>query len=283
MKILQDLPEEREKLLEEESQITEPESLPEPSQTSAIPDPKPPKKEKTPISDFILEFEDKHFDEYGNTSNYHMMRKPQEPRKSSSVEPLDTSEETVLKKTMKELMSIMSNEWLEESKLSPEVIRLDSPSITIHCQINKAPFDAFYNLVLGVNVMSTSFAHDLLRDMPLAPTTKLLKSVSGHIVSSLGILCALPILVNGTKVQLNFYIFDVMEFDLLTGQPIKRLIHQGQIGKLNIRLGKNFELSIPITHSLNAKIKPIPEQDPMEEVKVASLDDLIEPNLKDDA
>jgi hypothetical protein len=74
-----------------------------------------------------------------------------------------------------------------------------------------------------------------------------------------------------------------MEFDLLTGQPIKRLIHQGQIGKLNIRLGKNFELSIPITHSLNAKIKPIPEQDPMEEVKVASLDDLIEPNLKDDA
>jgi hypothetical protein len=51
--------------------------------------------------------------------------------------------------------------------------------------------------------------------MPLAPTTKLLKSLSGHIVLSLGILCALPILVNGTKVHLNFYIFDVMEFDLL--------------------------------------------------------------------
>jgi hypothetical protein len=54
-------------------------------------------------------------------------------------------------------------------------------------------------------------------------------------------------------------------------------------GKLNIRLGKNFELSVPITHSLNAKIEPIPEQDPMDKVKVASLDDLIEPNLKDDA
>jgi hypothetical protein len=50
-----------------------------------------------------------------------------------------------------------------------------------------------------------------------------------------------------------------------------------------IRLGKNFELSMPITHSLNAKIEPIPEQDPMEEVKVASPDDLIEPNLEDDA
>ena len=52
---------------------------------------------------------------------------------------------------------------------------------------------------------------------------------------------------------------------------------------MNIRLGKNFKLYIPITHSLNAETKPIPEEDPMEEVKVASLDDLIEPNLEDDA
>jgi hypothetical protein len=143
----------------------------------------------------------------------------------------------------------MSNEWLEESELSLEVIHLDSPSITINCQINKAPFDALYNSVVGVNIMSSDFAHDLLKDMPLAPTTKLLKSLLGHIVPSLGILCALPILINGTKVQLTFYIFDVMEFDLLIGQPIERLIHEGKIGKLNIRLGKNFELSIPITHS----------------------------------
>ena len=74
-----------------------------------------------------------------------------------------------------------------------------------------------------------------------------------------------------------------MEFDLLTGQPIERLIQEGQTGKLNIRLGKNFKLSIPITHSLNTGSEPIPEEDPMEEVKVASLDYLIEPNLEDDA
>jgi hypothetical protein len=76
----------------------------------------------------------------------------------------------------------MSNEWLKESELSPKVIRLDSPSITIYCQINKDSFDAFYNLVVGVNIMSSIFAHDLLKDMPLAPTTKLLKSLLGHIV-----------------------------------------------------------------------------------------------------
>jgi hypothetical protein len=104
---------------------------------------------------------------------------------------------------MKDLVSIMSDEWLEESELSPEAIRLDSPSITIYCQINKDSFNALYNLVVGVNIMSSVFAHVLLKDMPLAPTTKLLKSLSGYIVLSLGILCALPILVNGTKVHLN--------------------------------------------------------------------------------
>jgi hypothetical protein len=69
----------------------------------------------------------------------------------------------------------------------------------------------------------------------------------------------------------------------LIGQPIERLIQEGQMGKLKISLEKNFKLFIPITHSLNAETKPIPKEDPMKEVKVASLDDLIEPSLEDDA
>ena len=73
-----------------------------------------------------------------------------------------------------------------------------------------------------------------------------------------------------------------MEFDLLIGQPIERLIQEGQTGKLKLSLEKKFKLSIPITHSLNAETEPIPEEDPMEEGKVASLDGLIEPNLEDD-
>jgi hypothetical protein len=113
-KILADLPKEREKLSEEEFQLAEPESLPKPSPTSAIPNPEPPEKEETLISNFMLEFEDELFDEYRNTANYYVMRKPQEPRKSLSVEPLDPSEEAFHKKTTKDLVSIMSDEWLEE-------------------------------------------------------------------------------------------------------------------------------------------------------------------------
>ena len=58
----------------------------------------------------MFEFEDGLFDEYGNTLNYHTMRRPQKARKSSSKdEPLDPSEEAFLKKTMKELVYIISN------------------------------------------------------------------------------------------------------------------------------------------------------------------------------
>ena len=76
-KILEDAPEEvEEKPLEEESQIAELELLPNPSLTPAIPNPKPLKKEETPISDFMLEFEDELFAKYKNTLNYHTMRRP---------------------------------------------------------------------------------------------------------------------------------------------------------------------------------------------------------------
>jgi hypothetical protein len=66
------------------------------------------------------------------------MRKPQKPRKSSPHEEiLDPSDEPFLKKTTKELVSIIGNEWLEESELSSDVIHLESPSISIHCKLTK--------------------------------------------------------------------------------------------------------------------------------------------------
>jgi hypothetical protein len=55
-------------------------------------------------------------------------------------------------------VSIISNEWLEESELFSDVICLDTPSITIQCQIDRDHFEAFYNPVVGVNIMSALFA-----------------------------------------------------------------------------------------------------------------------------
>jgi hypothetical protein len=99
---------------------------------------------------------------------------------------------------------IISDEWLTESKLSLEVIRLDSLCTSIRCQIRKTSFDAFYNPVVGVNLMSKSFAHTLSRNMQLNPTTKLLKCLSGQILPSEGIFHLIPIKVDEIKVYLSF-------------------------------------------------------------------------------
>jgi hypothetical protein len=140
---------------------------------------------------------------------------------------------------------VISHEWLEESEFSTDIIRLDLPSTYIRCQIHRDLFSALYNPVVGINIMSVSFAHDLLEYMSLTPTTKLLKSPSGHILPSLGILYVLPIQVKETLVHMSFYTFDIIEFDLLIGQPIKRLIQEGQTGKLNICLGKILNCLYP--------------------------------------
>jgi hypothetical protein len=111
----------------------------------------------------------------------------------------------------------------------------------------------------------------------------MLKSPSGDILPSLGILYILPIQVNEIHVHTSFYIFDIIEFNLLIGQPFERLIQDGQTRKLNICLGKNLNLPISISHSLNVESESYPDPDPMEEIKVTSLEVLMEPDPEEDA
>ena len=120
-----------------------------------------------------------------------------------------------------------------------------------------------------------------MRDIPLIPTNKLLKNCSGHIIPSLGILSALPIVINDFRILLNFYIFDVWDFDVMTRVPIIKLLQEGRNGKLNIKFGKGFSFSIPITHAVKFKAESVPELDPIEEVKTTEFDNFIQPDLED--
>jgi len=74
-----------------------------------------------------------------------------------------------------------------------------------------------------------------------------------------------------------------MDFDLLIGQPFRRLHYEGHTGKLHISFRKTFKFPITISHSLNNKVESYLLPDPMEEVKVASLELLEEPDLEDEA
>jgi hypothetical protein len=124
--------------------------------------------------------------------NYYSIKKPQNHH-NHLRESLNHSKDISYRSTSGELVSVISIKWLEESELSSEVIRLDSPSLTICCLLNSDHIDALYNPVVGINIMSASLAQLLMQHMTLTSATKLMKSLSGHIVSCFGILYIQPI------------------------------------------------------------------------------------------
>jgi len=72
--------------------------------------------------------------------------------------------------------------------------------------------------------MSYTFAKEFLRDIPLISTNKLLKNCSGHIIPTLRVLSALPIVINDFRILLNFYIFDVWDLNVMIRVPIIKLL-----------------------------------------------------------
>jgi len=76
-----------------------------------------PQKEEIPPPDFMLDIESNLFADFGNISNYHSIDKPQNGNFSICLPT---------KHQLRELISVMSSEWLEESELSSDVIRMDT-------------------------------------------------------------------------------------------------------------------------------------------------------------
>jgi hypothetical protein len=75
-------------------------------------------------------FEDKFFEDFGNTSNYMCQKRPPVP-----VTPLESLDEEFLRESIKELTAILNREWVEEAESSSEEIHICIPSSTIHCKI----------------------------------------------------------------------------------------------------------------------------------------------------
>jgi len=71
--------------------------------------------------------------------------------------------------------------------------------------------------------MSEFLTKNLLGDMSLVSANKLFKSPSGLIFECIGIARAMPIKIDKTRVHLDFYIFVILEFDLLIGYSLEKL------------------------------------------------------------
>jgi len=143
--------------------------MPNSASTLAIPSSKP-QKEEIPPPDFMLDIESDLFADFGNISNYHANDRPQNGHFSICLPT---------KHKLRELIAVMSSEWLQESELSSDVIRLDTPPITIHCAYDSVHFDALYNPFVGISIMSKSFVLKLFKNLVLTPTTKIIKESLG--------------------------------------------------------------------------------------------------------
>nr|ABA93457.1 hypothetical protein LOC_Os11g27360 [Oryza sativa Japonica Group] len=138
------------------------------STVESSPEPREPKVEIQP-SEFPFQFEGDLFEDYGSPSNYSCQKSA--PVLRSSPMPL---KEILFKEMQQELTTIMRDEWLREVELSSEVIRINTPSLTITCLMREAMVQTLYNPTIGANIMSTIFALNCLGDEPLAPIEKTL-------------------------------------------------------------------------------------------------------------
>jgi hypothetical protein len=146
--------------VESEPQVAEASALPDTLSTLDFPCSEP-QEEETPFPNFMLGIEPDLFADFGNILNYYSIKKPHN-HFPHYRKPLILSKDISYRSTLGELVSIISNEWLEESELSSDVVRLDSPSLPIRCQIDLDHFDALYNLVVGINIMFALLAQHLL-------------------------------------------------------------------------------------------------------------------------
>ena len=89
-------------------------STPEPSPELK---PETPKEEDPQPLEFLQDFEDDLFEDFGNTSNFSCQKRPP------------------VRHTIQELTALMSNEWLREGELSLNSIQIYSPSSSFHCRI----------------------------------------------------------------------------------------------------------------------------------------------------
>jgi len=151
---------------EEEAIEVEPSNsiLVDPSSSPPEPIPKSLKEEEDLPLEFPFEIEDHLFEDFGNAANYPLQVKPY------SKQPIDPPDETLCRKNLQELSTIMSHEWTMEAEIAENVLRIDGTPDVVHCQIGGRDTAAFYDPSVGLNMISSSFLARSLPNVHLIPT-----------------------------------------------------------------------------------------------------------------
>jgi hypothetical protein len=157
-------------------------------------------------------FRDGFDEDYGNTLNYFSKRKPPVP-----LAPPDPIEFQFLKETVRELTSIMSDEWLKDAELSSEEIRINTAPRLIPCHLEGNDVGILYSPTVSVNIVSKSFVFAYLSNKTITQTDKFFKQPNGSIIEEFGVVQDVPVIHDGKEAILDFHVFEVRDFDVLIG------------------------------------------------------------------
>jgi hypothetical protein len=99
---------------------------------------------------------------------------------------------------------------------------------------------------MEINIMPWHLVYSLLGNVLLRPSDKLLKSCPyGHIIESWGIASAVLLIMDKIEVNLDFHIFDILDFSFLLGPPLEKLLDASQ-RSLDEKLREPLPLSLPL-------------------------------------
>jgi hypothetical protein len=126
-----------------------------------------------PSCDFVYEFYDELFHNFGNTWNYQRVERTKAQEEPET--PISCSEERVEHfKFISNFLAIMSKEWLDEAKALTDVIKLPTKMRHTTCELMGNKHDVGYEPSLGINIISSSLAKSLAAVSSLSKSSKLL-------------------------------------------------------------------------------------------------------------
>ena len=144
----------------------------------------------------------------------------------NTASPPDPLNDALLKEEIRE-------EWSNGTRHFSEVGWIESPSMIIPCSIRGISVEAQLIPNMEENSMPWHLARTLLGSVSLKPSGKLFECCPfGHILECRGVASAVPISMDKIGVNLDFYIFDTLDFDLLICYPLENL-HHSPLASLN--------------------------------------------------
>jgi hypothetical protein len=171
--------------------------------------------------------------------------------------PPDPRNEASLEEATKE-------EWSDGEKHFSAAIWISSPSTITPCSIRGITVEAQLNPIMEVNILPLHLVYTLLGNVTLRPSNKLLKSCPlGHILECREVASVMSLVIDKIEVNLDFHIFDILDFDLHLGFPLEKLL--ASQGSLDKKLGKTT--SATATSCLeNSMVKQCPEPNLLREM-----------------